>query len=302
MKVSIIIPTHNTKEITLNCSKSVMSLGEVVVIDNGSTDGTVVELKKLGVNVVENSKNLGYAKAVNAGAKASNAELLCFLNSDAILTKESLDIMVDFISKNPDTIVGADLVNQRSFAKIPSFANQILPRSIFRQKGILSENDMTIEVESLVGACMMTTRVTYEKLQGFNEDYFVFLEETDFCFRAHKIGIKSYVVKGARVEHIQGATKKKFRTQAKVEYTRSLFTFFKKNKSYFEYSMLRLFYPPKIFLSAFGLLIANVVTFALLKPLRERLSTYCWLFMWLLTFCPRTMGLDPRGNRSLKTR
>lgn len=307
MNVSVIIPTLNTKEMTLKCASMICSLAETIIIDNGSNDGTQDEIKRLGLKVMENEKNLGFAKAVNKGARNASNEIICFLNSDALLTLETLEKLVAFLKNNEPCIASADLIGQNSYAKIPNLIDQILPKSLLKKlfpaafSGLIKRNSDSLEVESLVGACMIMSKKTFDELQGFDEDYFIFLEETDLCLRARKKGVKVFVVSDAHVDHLQGVTKKQFSHRAKVEYTRSLFLFFKKNRGKFEYLLLRLLYPLKSLFTNVILSLLNIVTLFTVKKFREKLSISAWLTAWLFLFCPRGMGINPGTDQSFKS-
>ena len=152
-------------------------------------------------------------------------------------------------------------------------------------------------MESVIGACMMVRRALIDRIGGLDEAYFLFLEETDWCLRAWKAGSRVVFVPGAKVVHLQGRTRDKVRFRGRIEYTRSLFTFFRKNRPRTS-PVLRVVFPIKNLLE----FVVQTLTI-LLKGVPQRWVETAALLVWQAGLCPRGGGLSKGAEvRHLKLR
>jgi GT2 family glycosyltransferase len=309
--LSIVIVNWNTKEYLLRCLESVFQSAkrnswEVMVIDNGSQDGSAREAKRLFpvIHLIANEKNLGFAKATNQGLKYSSGEYLLLLNPDTEVRREAIVKLVHFMENNPDVgVAGPQLLNgdgsrQNSIANFPSLATELLNKSLLRWifpnrfPGKERDYPEPIEVESVIGACLLTRREAIERIGMLDEDYFLFFEETDWCYRMKKAGWKVYHVPQSKIVHFQGKGAETRKREAKVEYYRSRYHFFKKNRGGFQWFLLLIGSMAKLKIELLSLFIGCLLTFFLVKEWRKQLSIYLYLMVWHLRLCPREMGLN----------
>ena len=314
MDVSIIIVTLNGGRMLLDCVDSVFASTkgitfEVIVVDNGSTDNSIDELAKRypEIKLIRNGGNLGFAKAVNMGIDVSAGRYLCLLNNDTRVKEGTFESLVVLLNNKKDCgIVAPQLLNednskQHSFDNIPTIATVLLNKSLLRilfphkYPSKIQEVETSIEVETVIGACMMVKREVINKIGKLDEDYFVFLEETDLCLKARRAGWKIFFVPQAEVYHLQGQTKRRHLARAKVEYTDSLLTFFYKNKGFLQCAIVGTFLFLRALVSSVFLLVMNILTFFSISKVRSKLIIYSYLFLWLLLLCPKGMGL--RGKQ-----
>ncbi|MBM4053174.1 MAG: glycosyltransferase family 2 protein [Planctomycetes bacterium] len=308
--VCVVIVNWNTRDLLLKCIASVYesdtdcSVG-ICVVDNGSKDDSVVAVRDrfADVHVIENRENRGFAVAVNQGLSAVSARYYILLNTDAIVEKNALQILYTFMESHGDAgIAGVQLLKpsgmkQHSFDNYPTMATELLNKSLLRwlfpDKYLSKKQTVTKprEVESVIGACIIVRNEAIERVGRLDEDYFFFLEETDWCYRMKKAGWKVFHVPDARVSHLGGESKKKAPWQSQIEYCRSLYLYFKKNSSRNVYVLFRIFYVIKIFLNLTINSIGNIVVIFLNRKLRYRLNIYYRLFLWHILFCPDWMGL-----------
>lgn len=297
MDISVIIPNLDADQMLRECIRAVRentrASVEIIVVDNGGTPDLP------DVTVLRNERNLGFGRAVNRGAAAARGEFLCILNNDAQVQPGALDVLIDFLRTHPDAgICGPQLVHadgslQNSFDNFPTLLDQFVNKALLRRvcPGRFPSKRRPAQqptpVESLVGACLVIPRALFEQLGGFDERYFLYLEETDLCRRCPK---KVYLVPQARVRHLGGATKQRAPHRGRVEYTRSLFQYFRKHSR--AYWVLRALYPFKVLIQVLLLLVSNVATLFVVPRLRRRLKTYAWLLLWLALFCPEGFGLE----------
>ena len=308
--ISFIIVNWNTRDILINCLNSIYkTVGdidyEICVVDNNSTDGSQEAIKKHfpEVNLIENKTNTGFAYANNQAIKIMQGRFALLLNSDAILQEGAVRNLLSFMDDFPGAgIAGAQLLNdngskQNSIDNFPSLETEVFNKSILRfffpskYPGKSRSYQSPIEVDSVIGACMMVREEAMGEVGIFDEDYFIFLEETDWCFRMHKNGWKVYHVPDARVIHLSGHSKRKSPWESQIEYYKSLYMFFRKNRGVVPYIALRILKPFKILINLILNVFGNLITLFQNEKLRNRLLKYHKLLIWHLLLCPESMGI-----------
>jgi hypothetical protein len=278
---------------------------EIYVVDNNSTDGSQEAVKNgfPDVKLIENSTNTGFAHANNQALSVMQGRFAVLLNSDAVLQEDAIENLLNFMNNTPGAgIAGVQLLNedgsrQNSIDNFPSLETEILNKSILRfffpdkypGKGRIYHNP--IEVDSVIGACMMVRKEAIDEAGFLDEDYFIFLEETDWCFRMYKKGWKVYHVPDSRVFHLSGHSKKKTPGESQIEYYKSLYKFFRKNKDPGSCLTLRILKPCKLLINLFLNILGNLITLFQNETLRNRLLKYHKLLMWHLLLCPDSMGI-----------
>jgi GT2 family glycosyltransferase/tRNA A-37 threonylcarbamoyl transferase component Bud32 len=300
VNVSVIVVNFNGGDITPACLQSIPPGVETIVVDNGSKDGSAdaIAEKFPSVRLLRYGVNLGFARAVNQGVARSTGRYICLLNNDARLSPDTLSALAAVLDARPDVGITApqllheDGRKQNSFDNFPSLATAFLNKSFLRliaperfpsKKQEFAEPR---EVESVIGACMMIRRELIERIGPLDEAYFLFLEETDWCLRARRAGSKVVFVPSSTVVHLQGKTRDKARIRGRIEYTRSYFTYFRKNRRASSLP-LRLLFPLKnaieLVFQTLGLFLPNV---------RRRWIETAAVLGWQLCFCPRGWGLS----------
>ena len=207
-------------------------LVRVVIVDNASRDGSAEDLgyPALPLSVIRNQRNEGFAAACNRGASGSRADYLLFLNPDTELFADSLGVPVAFMERpeNGRTgVAGIQLVDEsgavsRSCARFPSLArcvsralglSRLSPRLF--PSYIMSEWDhgSSREVDHVSGAFFLVRRAPFEELGGFDERFFVYLEDLDFSYRMSLAGWKSAYIAEARAFHKGGGVSEQAKTE-----------------------------------------------------------------------------------------
>ncbi len=306
---------YNGIDLTVPCLESIGPASgklevETILVDNGSTDGTSesVSTRFPWVQLVRNDMNCGFSIAVNQGVERARGRHLLVLNNDTRIVPPCLETVVDFMDRTPDAgIVTPQLVYedgrlQNSIANFPSFAEIFIGKSILRllfprrYPSKLQTYTAPTEVESVVGAAMFVRRELVERIGGIDERFFIFFEETDWCLRARRAGGKNYLHPDAKIVHHQGQTVNRAHVRKRIEYTRSLFLYFKKNHSALS-PWLRIFFPVKNVVEVLFSLLGAALTLGVSKRARRRLVEKWGTLAWQLRGCPADAGLRPAGLR-----
>ncbi len=306
-EISILIVNWNTRELLERVLKSIPPTAqfETIVVDNGSSDGSVefVEKEFPKVILIKNKKNLGFAKAVNLGLQKSHGRAVMLLNSDAQLLPKTAETLFQVLfSEKKIGMVGAELIYedgrlQNAIDHFPNLATELLNKSLlklFFPKLYLGKRSHLQEptvVPSLIGAGVMVKKEMIEDVGPLDEAYFFFLEETDWCYRMKKKGWQSVFVPGARLIHLQGQTARKHPWRSKIEFYRSRYTFFQKHYGTFSRILLLIGLLIKILIGLFFSLLGTLVSLGLWTKCRKRCFRYGALLVWHLLGCPKKMGL-----------
>lgn len=310
MDLSFIIVNWNTRELLPDCIGSISSTVrgltfEIWVVDNGSTDGSAEAVRNRfpEVKIIENRENLGFAKASNQALRLMSGRFAVLLNSDARLTPGAVATIHRFMEENPQVgICGGQLLNedgtrQNSIANIPNLATELLNKSILRMlfplryPGKERQHREPIEVESVIGACMVVRKEAIDDVGLMDESYFLFLEETDWCQAMRRRGWKVCHHPGARIVHLQGRSARKVNVRSRVEYWRSRYLFFRKNRGAVVFAVLLCGLVLKILTNLGAAFVLSTVTLFQNKRSVERLRLYGRLLMWHLSGLPEGYGL-----------
>lgn len=223
--VDIVVVNWNSKSQLKACIESIRMygaghVGRCIVVDNGSNDDSAEFLaNESDIVSIFTGQNLGFAAACNLGAKHGTHPTILFLNPDAHLTANSLDAPVSFLAqpRHQDYgivgigLKGSDGLLQRTCARFPSALGLVLSslglnRLIPKISTHLHDWDHSEsrEVPHVIGAFYMIRRELFERLNGFDERFFVYLEDLDLSLRAREAGYRSFYLAEAQAFHKGG--------------------------------------------------------------------------------------------------
>ena len=257
--ISIIIVNYNTKNYLLNCVNSIfesMYRGsfEVIVVDNNSCDNSIKLIEDNNkVDIIKNNDNLGFSKAVNMGLKKSLGKYVCILNPDTVLDINSLEILFDYMEEEIDVAcVSPKIINsdgtfqiscKRSLPKIKnSFfkltaIDRLFPNSVFFSSYNLLylDEDISHQVEVISGACMFIRRKTFESVGYFDESFFLYGEDIDYCHRMSDLKMKVVYYPSSKVTHFKGVSAQSRPYKVISEFHNSMIKYYNKYESKYHF-------------------------------------------------------------------
>ncbi len=311
--LSIVVVTWNTRELVLACLASIEAelrsvdgspglATEICVVDNGSNDGSVEAIRRdfPQARVVSLPRNVGFAAGTNAGLRGLQGRHMLLLNSDAKLVRGVLRRCVAHLDAHPDVgVVGPQLLNpdgskQNSIHNFPILATELVPKGVFQylfRRRFPSRRwagDAPIDVEAVAGAALFLRASLLREVGPLPEDYFFFLEETDWCLCVRAAGWRVVHLPSAFVEHLSGgSSKRRSPALTRIEYHRSLYRFFRKYRGRIPTSLVLALR----FTKAFFYVVTQAPLLIAGTRHRERWSIHRDVFMWHLRGCPGSVGL-----------
>lgn len=264
MKLSIIILNYNTKDLTLSCINSLIKKYkreiekerlEIIIVDNNSTDDSVLAFKKLvpKIKLIESAENLGFSKGCNLGAEAATKEIILFLNSDTEVKDNHLFKMAEFLKGNENIgILGGKLKNidgsiQPSCGKFYNLFNLALVLLGLERTNFLRFSPKeTRAVDWVSGASLMIKADVFKDIGKFEKEIFMYMEDQELCYRAKLRGFATYFYKDIEIIHKERGSSNK--TFAIVNIFKGIKLFYKKHKPKWQYLVVLFLLKTKAFI------------------------------------------------------
>ncbi|HSD64495.1 MAG TPA: glycosyltransferase [Ignavibacteriaceae bacterium] len=229
MDLSIIIVNYNVKEFLQNLIHSIRKAAqnlqyEIIIVDNASMDGSVecISEKFHDVHLIANTVNKGFGKANNQALKIAKGNYFLLINPDSIVSEDTLVKMISFFETHPAAgLAGCKILNPdgtlqlacrrsfpgpwTSFCKVTGLSTLFPDSKLFARYNLTyKDENKSYEVDAISGSFMMMKREVYEKIGGFDEDFFMYGEDLDLCYRIQKAGYKVFYVHETQVIHYKG--------------------------------------------------------------------------------------------------
>ncbi len=308
MFISIIIVSHNTKRLLLDCLESLRVDDarypyEIIVVDNASTDGSQQAVSDSFPHVVllQNQDNRGFGAANNQGAKIARGELLLFLNSDTLASPQAIQILASaFISRSKlaavaPQLVGADGKKQETVGFLMTPLTETwasAKRQARKQLADALVSDSSIAgVGYLSGAALMVRHRAFDLLGGFDESIFFYYEDADLCKRFGEADFEIKLVPQAVITHLGGSSTAQIPKGAAIELMRSRVQFIRKHfgkRAAIVVGCVRFLEHLRKALTG---CIANVVTLCRSARIYRRTAMHWGICLWFI------MGMPPRESR-----
>ena len=262
IEISAIVISFNGIDFIPDCLKTLSEdlqplEHEIIVVDNGSTDGSTAFIKEHypGVRLIENGANLGFARAVNIGLENAQGDFLYILNQDLRFPRGTAQALLDKL-KSDETIgligpkyIGFDGKLQQSARAFPGYRHiffraflldRIFPRSRLFASWRMGwfDHKTDLYVDQPMGAVMLVPRKVIERVGHLDEGFPIFFNDVDFCRRIQWAGYKLLYYAGATVEHYAGASVKKRPVKMRFVSTLGLIRYLHKYARWYEYPVL----------------------------------------------------------------
>lgn len=245
--LSVVIVSYNTSDLLNNCLSSIEAwleanshTGEVIVVDNASTDGTsgMIRRRFPDAKLIENHRNVGFAAANNKGIRAARGRYIVLLNPDTTVLGDAFGQMASYLDSNPGVgMVGPRLMFpdgrvQSSRRRFPTRLTGYLESTIIQdywpnnrivRRYYLADrpDNQTQPVDWLVGACLMVRREAITSVGLLDERYFMYSEEVEWCYRMKRYGWKIVYLPQAAVIHHEGASSSQNVPQRQIHFDSS---------------------------------------------------------------------------------
>ncbi|GAE09687.1 dTDP-RHA:a-D-GlcNAc-diphosphoryl polyprenol [Paenibacillus sp. JCM 10914] len=254
MDLSILVVNYNTRQLTVDCLRSVFASEtdytyEVIVIDNDSKDDSVQSIREEfpQISLIENRENTGFARANNQGMNVSQGRYVLLLNSDTIIQQDTLQTMIDFMDANPLTGASGckiilpdgslDKACKRGFpTPSASFYYAFGLSKLFPDKPKFNQYqlgyldpDQEYPVDCLVGAFMMVRRETIDQVGGLDERFFMYGEDIDWCYRIKQAGWGIHYYPRTTIVHYKGGSARRRPFKIIYEFHRAMILFHRKH-------------------------------------------------------------------------
>lgn len=315
--LSIVVLTWNGRDLVCACLASIERTlrseaaradlrVETIVVDNGSRDGTVAALQVRfpWAELLALPRNLGFAGGCNAGLERARGRHVALLNNDTELLPGCFEACVRFLDAEPRVgVVGPQLLHpdgrlQNSIHNAPTLLSELVPKGILetlwprRFPSKRQRYQRPVDVEAVLGACMVVRREALLAVGPLPEDYFFFLEETDWLVAMRQAGWRVVHLPAARLVHVHGATtKKRLPLATRIEYHRSLYHFFAKRRGLLQ---MRAVIAVRVLELLFALALLAPVA-GLLPRERSRWRERARILVWHLRGRPASWGLAGVG-------
>lgn len=253
--LSICIVNYQARDYLRNCLHSIIANPpqdeyEVIVVDNGSTDGTAEMLGREfpRVSLIQNNTNLGFTAPMNQALRRAQGQFLLLLNPDTLIHPHAFDRMIAFMLEHPQVgICGPKVLNtdgslqapcrrgeSRPWAVISYFLrlNRIFPHSKLFGGYLMNymDEDVTHEVAGVAGSCMLIRRQVIDQVGYLDERFFAYQEDADYCFQARRAGWQVFYVPEAQVTHFGGEGGSRVQPYRSIyAWHQSYFLYYRKN-------------------------------------------------------------------------
>jgi len=260
--VAFVVVTFNSARDIAGCLDSIVAQGlhefRIVVVDNASQDETVRAVQESGIDLtqVRNETNRGFAAACNQAVSRTDDDFIMFLNPDARLCPGAVEELVSAIESDEQIGIAGPRLRSPDGKLLPSAYRfptlfqelaflfclrpilvswpfrRLFGRLLAGRFGQFDPHDRRRVVDSVIGACMLVSREVFLKLGGFDEQFFLFYEEKDFCKRALEAGFSTLFVPEAQAVHEVGASVRSNRIGAASAKRASMKRYYRKHKSF----------------------------------------------------------------------
>ena len=308
---ALLFINYNAADLTLAAVRSAQRVAassdalRILIIDNGSTDGSVDILRSelAKVEILPLPENQGFAKAVNTALRQVREPYAFILNNDIEFRNDAISLLAEALENDPAAVLACpkllrpDGSTQTSAIPEPKLfwelTNRSLPRHWLRPR--LSGRDPTV-VPGVVGSCMAVHMERLPQVSSLDERFFFFFEETDWCKRITDAGLHVLYVPAAEVVHLQGETANRRPNRARVQFYISRYKYFHKHHGAATVGLLFVCLWLRLTVELLFQALLVALTLGRLR-FRNRLAVYAVLWYWHLLGCRPKWGFESQERR-----
>jgi len=301
--IDVVIVNWNSGDMLSNCVSSIWngnydSLGKIIIVDNDSEDGSEnLQIKSSQVLLIKNPSNYGFAKSCNIGAQHAESDYVLFLNPDTVLEPNTLQKTINYMEEDGNEMVGISGIQlyyedgtiARHSSRFPTpfsffMRSSGLHKIFLSLDHVLSEwNHLdTSEVPHVIGAYFFVRRKLFVSLDGFDERFFVYLEDLDFSLRADRLGFKTHFIATIKSMHIAGGISRQIKAKRLFYSLRSRIIYSYKHFNFLSATLILL---SVIFIEPISRTLFSIKNFSLVS-IKNLIKSYILLFKWLFEWIP----------------
>ena len=253
IRVSILIVHYRTYGELAACLDSVQPFVadriEVIVVDHASDPAAAAQLLQRypSIRLIPSDANPGFAAGVNTAARAATGRFLLLLNPDSIVDGDVPQVLAASLEEHPDVAVAGGLVREHDgtvqasarrfpnvttgFAGRTSWLSRVWPSNPWTRRNLVARADQRepVEVDWVSGACMMVRRDAFDAVGGMDEQFFLYWEDADLCFRLKRAGWRTVYYPAVGITHLTGRSSALVKKQSLIAFHRSAFRYFLKH-------------------------------------------------------------------------
>ncbi len=301
--IDVVIVNWNSGDMLSDCVSSILngnydSIDKIIIVDNGSEDGSAnLQIESNQVLLIKNPSNYGFAKSCNIGARHSTGEYILFLNPDTVLEPNTLKKTINYMEKDGNEMVGISGIQlcyedgniARHSSRFPSpfsffMRSSGLHKIFLSLDHVLTEwNHLdTREVPHVIGAYFFVRKKLFNSLNGFDERFFVYLEDLDFSLRADRLGFKTHFISTIKSMHIAGGTSRQIQAKRLFYSLRSRIIYSYKHFNFLSATLILL---SVIFIEPISRTLFSIKNLSLIS-IKNLIKSYILLFKWLFEWIP----------------
>ena len=272
---------------------------EFIIIDNASTDNSISQVSEIypSIQIIKNKFNLGYGHAANQGICSGKGKYFLICNNDITLPLNIFNDLEELFIKEPRAgIISGQQTNLegviiRTSSKKPSLLSE------FDGIGRIDHNkdpEKTTEVGILRGACLGVRKEMIEDIGAYDEDFFFYFEDTEWCLRAQNNDWKVILHPKIEIRHIGGSSSSELYSESRIEFYRSRIIFWKKIFPKSIVILLHLWNIPKLGLDLIFYSLINLITFGQNTRIKKKMIDRAMVLAWLSLGKPKNWGLPKK--------
>ena len=302
-RFSIVVIHRNGFEILFKCISSLVSAissdDEIILIDNNSEDNSISILKSTElfqkIKLIENKYNMGYGQSCNLGMRKGKGRYFLLCNNDISVDKSSLDKFHELMFHKNVGLIGPQMYSSGGY-RMNSYGT--IPIDLLSQLDLIGRPrrnkkiNTFSQVEILRGACLAVNRRMVEEIGAYDEDFYFYHEETEWCIRINKSEQwKVMFAPEISVNHIGGASTNNVFMESRIEFFRSRLQFWKKVFPFYKRIIIYLVNFPKLFLDLIFYSMMFFFTLGLNSKYKRKTIDRAVVILWLILGMPEKWGL-----------